>query len=59
VVAFVVPGDDFDEGLVERACRAELAAYKRPKAYRLVGDLPVTSVGKIDKKLLKSSWKGW
>jgi fatty-acyl-CoA synthase len=59
VVAFVVPSDDFDQGLVERACRAELAAYKRPKAYRLVGDLPVTSVGKIDKKLLKSSWQGW
>lgn len=55
----MVPGDDFDQRLVERACQAELAAYKRPTAYRLVGDLPVTSVGKIDKKLLKGSWAGW
>lgn len=59
VVAFVVPGDDFDQGLLEQACQTELAAYKRPKAYRLVEHLPVTSVGKIDKKLLKASWRGW
>jgi len=59
VVAFVVPDDDFDQGLLEQACRRELAAYKRPKAYRLVEHLPLTSVGEIDKKPLKASWQGW
>lgn len=59
VVAFVVPSDGFDQNTVAGICRAELAAYKRPKAYRQVHALPVTSVGKIDKKRLKADWPGW
>jgi fatty-acyl-CoA synthase/long-chain acyl-CoA synthetase len=53
VVAFVVPAEGFDEDLVTQRCRAELAAYKRPKAYQKLEALPLTSVGKVDKKLLK------
>jgi fatty-acyl-CoA synthase/long-chain acyl-CoA synthetase len=59
VVAFVVPSDGFDQDAIASICRAELAAYKRPKAYRQVNTLPVTSVGKIDKKRLKADWPGW
>jgi fatty-acyl-CoA synthase len=59
VVAFVVAADGFDPGAVAKRCRAELAAYKQPKAYRQVHALPVTSVGKIDKKHLQATWPGW
>jgi fatty-acyl-CoA synthase/long-chain acyl-CoA synthetase len=60
VVAFVVPGrDGFDEAAADTVCRAELAAYKRPKAYRTVDALPVTAFGKVDKKALRASWPGW
>ncbi|MCO1658547.1 AMP-binding protein [Pseudonocardia humida] len=59
VVALVVPtADGFDEPATIAACRAELAAYKRPKAYRTVAELPVTAFGKIDKKALRSGWSG-
>lgn len=59
VVAFMVISDGFDRDTVAAICRAELAAYKRPKAYRQVSMLPVTSVGKIDKKQLQAEWPGW
>jgi fatty-acyl-CoA synthase/long-chain acyl-CoA synthetase len=59
VVAFVVPAEGFDEDAVMQRCRAELAAYKRPKAFQRVETLPVTSVGKVDKKRLKSGCSAW
>lgn len=60
VVAFVVPTDEgFDEGAAAARCRAELAAYKRPKAYRPLDTLPVTAFGKVDKKALRATWPGW
>ncbi|MFZ1996852.1 MAG: AMP-binding protein [Solirubrobacteraceae bacterium] len=49
VVAYVVPADD---GLDVAACEAHctghpmLAAFKRPRAYRFVSELPMTSTGK-------------
>ena len=49
VVAYVVTGDD---GLDAAACEAHcsghpmLAAYKRPRAYRFVPELPMTATGK-------------
>jgi fatty-acyl-CoA synthase len=61
VVAFVVPraGEDFDEPAAVARCRAQLAAYKRPKAYRRLATLPVTAFGKVDKKALRAGWAGW
>ena len=60
VVAFVVPATGgFDEGAAEATCRAQLAAYKRPKAYRRLDALPVTPYGKVDKKALRADWPGW
>lgn len=60
VVAFVVPNsaDVTAEG-IQAACRPKLTAYKRPKAIVLVPRLPVTAVGKIDKKELRKEWPGW
>ena len=34
-------------------CRAEMAAYKVPKIIHLVDAIPLTAVGKIDKKALR------
>ncbi|TCK21971.1 class I adenylate-forming enzyme family protein [Pseudonocardia endophytica] len=59
VVAFVVAGDTFDAAATDGRCRAELAAYKRPKAYELVETLPTTPFGKIDKKALRAAWTRW
>ena len=35
-------------------CRAEMAPYKVPKVIRLVDAIPLTPVGKIDKKVLRA-----
>lgn len=55
VIAYVVPleGVELDVQDLANHCRATLSAYKRPKAYRLLSSLPLTSVGKIDKKALR------
>lgn len=56
VVAFIVPrtGETFDEAAAVARCRAELAAYKRPKSYRTLAALPVTAFGKVDKVALRA-----
>ena len=52
IVAYVVPAPDASEGLtvaeLDEHCRNHpmLAAYKRPRAYRLVDSLPMTATGK-------------
>jgi acyl-CoA synthetase (AMP-forming)/AMP-acid ligase II len=49
VVAYVVPAaDGLTVAECERHCRAHpmLAAYKRPRAYRFVTELPLTATGK-------------
>jgi fatty-acyl-CoA synthase/long-chain acyl-CoA synthetase len=57
VAAFLVAGaDGVDEELLIRRCRAELAAYKRPKRIVTVAELPTTAVGKVDKKRLRREY---
>ena len=34
-------------------CRKHLAAYKVPKVIHIVAEIPLTPVGKIDKKALR------
>ena len=36
-------------------CRAHLAAYKVPKVIQIIDQVPVTAVGKVDKKALRAS----
>jgi len=55
ITAFVVPRDPdgFDtDALAERAA-SSLADYKRPKAYKVLDQLPRTPSGKIRRKDLK------
>lgn len=56
VVAFIVAGGPhLDLDAVRETCRQELAAYKRPKDLIVIGSLPVTAYGKVDKKLLRAN----
>ena len=60
VVAFIVPdGPDVTAAAVTSAAREALTTYKRPKQVIVVSSLPVTAVGKIDKKELRQTWQGW
>ena len=58
VAAVVVPREDpgaVDEAALRAHCAGALAAYKRPRRYRLVaaGDLPLTATGKVRKLGMK------
>ncbi|WP_329378630.1 class I adenylate-forming enzyme family protein [Streptomyces sp. NBC_01716] len=60
VVAFVVPdGTEVTPVSVTEEAHGRLTAYKRPKAVVFVPALPMTSVGKVDKKELRESWTEW
>ena len=55
VKAFVVPnaGETMDEKELDRFCRDRLAAYKVPRLYEFVNELPKSNVGKILKRELR------
>jgi len=54
VKAFMVfrPGSSASEAELDAHCRTNLAAYKVPREYVVLAQLPKTGVGKIDKKQL-------
>ncbi len=56
VSAFVVgrEGQPPDRDEIDRVCRAQLSAYKRPKLIMSVAELPLTPYGKVDKKALRN-----
>jgi fatty-acyl-CoA synthase len=56
VVAVIVgiDSESIDEAAITAACRRDLAAYKRPKAFVSVPNLPLTPYGKVDKKALRA-----
>jgi crotonobetaine/carnitine-CoA ligase len=55
VMAFVVaePGAELDAEEVRRHCAEQLARFKVPTAIEVVDSLPTTSIGKVEKKLLR------
>jgi acyl-CoA synthetase (AMP-forming)/AMP-acid ligase II len=57
VVAVVVAaaGSDVDEGALVDHCRANLAAYKKPREVYFVDELPVSAYGKVLKRELRAS----
>ncbi|MEK6443757.1 class I adenylate-forming enzyme family protein [Pseudonocardia sp. T1-2H] len=57
VVAFVIgtSNGSVDPEAITAHCRDQLSRYKIPKSIRLVNELPLTSVGKLDKKALRSA----
>jgi fatty-acyl-CoA synthase len=59
VVAAVVPhpGSEVDEDGIRSLVAASLARYKVPKSVRVFASLPLTGVGKHDKKALRRSWQ--
>jgi acyl-coenzyme A synthetase/AMP-(fatty) acid ligase len=56
--AFIVPRPGAEPSLseIETLAERELAAYKRPRAYRIVAGLPRTANGKIVRKRLGELW---
>jgi long-chain acyl-CoA synthetase len=58
VVAFVVtrPGRTIEPEALDRLCLAEIARFKRPKAYTFVEELPKNNYGKILKSALRASF---
>jgi malonyl-CoA/methylmalonyl-CoA synthetase len=56
VVACVAPrpGVPLDEAVLTELCRAELAAYKRPKRIIIQDSLPRNAMGKTDRKVLRT-----
>lgn len=57
VVAFVVaePGATVKEAELDRLCLEHVARFKRPRAYRFLGELPKNSYGKVLKTELRAS----
>ncbi|WP_308188382.1 AMP-binding protein [Nocardia australiensis] len=53
VVADNTENSPFDTRIAAERCNDTLAGYKRPKRYVEVRELPLTSLGKIDKAALK------
>ncbi len=55
VVAVVrlVPGAALDAGALDRLCRAELAAFKAPRAYASIAEMPLGPSGKVLKRVLR------
>lgn len=55
VVALVrpEPGAEVTEAAVLEHCRAVMASYKKPKEVRVVSEFPLSSTGKIAKKVLR------
>lgn len=58
VHAFIVPrqGADLDVSHMLQSARDQLAGYKVPKGVTLLDQLPVSSVGKVRKNLLREQW---
>jgi len=52
-----LPPQDLPEAL-DAHCRSQLAGYKRPRRYQVVGSLPRHPTGKLDKQVLRAPyWK--
>lgn len=53
-IAFVVPkASTLDADVLTAHCRERLANYKIPKRFILVAELPILSIGKVDKQVLR------
>ncbi|HXH70032.1 MAG TPA: AMP-binding protein [Pyrinomonadaceae bacterium] len=55
-VAYIVTDENFDEKMVEEACRNSLASFKVPRAFIRVESLPRNALGKVQKHHLPP-WK--
>jgi len=55
VIAFIVPeaGAELSEAELDEHCLQEIARFKRPKAYRIIPELPKNNYGKVLKTALR------
>ena len=51
--AFIVAGDSYDENELIAFLQERLARYKLPRSIVLIDALPLTAIGKVDKKRLE------
>ena len=60
VTAYVVPreGHDVDFDALDTTVRAHLAAYKAPKVWLTVSELPKNTNGKVLKRVLRDTYTG-
>jgi len=56
LVVLVAPGKRLEEGELLTYCRDRLSHHKSPRSVTLILDLGRTSMGKIDKRKLRSPW---
>jgi long-chain acyl-CoA synthetase len=54
VVAFVVAGEELDPEELVAWSRTRIGGYKYPREVHIVGALPLTPVGKVDRKALRA-----
>ena len=52
--AFVVAGHGYDEAELRAFLGERLARYKQPRTIVVIDELPLTAIGKIDKKVLEA-----
>ncbi len=59
VIAVVVPksGAALDEGRIAEAAAEQLANYKRPKRIMVVPELPLNTMGKVQKNVLRERYR--
>ncbi len=53
VKLFVVPNGEFNEDELKKFMRAQLTAYKMPKQFELIDELPKSNVGKVLRRKLQ------
>lgn len=54
VVAFVELSEDVDPEALVAFCKERIGGYKYPREVHVIGSLPLTPVGKIDRKALRA-----
>ncbi len=57
-VVVPVPGAKLDAGAILQALEARLAKFKLPKKVIIVDDLPRNTMGKVQKNVLRDTYKG-
>ena len=60
VTAFIVPppGVEPDQQALKDFCKQRLAAFKVPKSFRLIPELPKNNAGKLLKREIRRQWGG-